>query len=819
MSVMGIDLGTSAAVMCHVKAGAVDTVINEASKRKSPALVSFHNGQRYIGEPAVALTSSNYKNTLTDVRRMVGRAWSDPETQRDIARCANSARYKPLAGGSGVGVEVDQGSETLVLDATSVLAMWLAGLKRTAERTLSESGKPVAVKDCVLSVPPYYSDVQRRAVLDAGKVAGLNVLRVLNTTSAVALDYGMWKNARNVFDAEKRTLVLFVDTGYADTHVALASYTKGKVEILATASDRELGGRDIDAALVERFAAEFEKKTKLNPRKEAKAMIKLGAAAEKAKQTLTPEGVTKAEVYVEYLMNETDLRTVLTAEDLDAVLAPLVARIPPLVQRVLEQAAVQQAELHSVEMVGGTSRIRAFKRTVGAALGLDASKPPNFGVLTTLNADESVGRGCALSCAMLSPQFKIAAQIEVLEHVSLPIQLQWEQKPAEPHAGGGAGGGGAGEDGGDAMDVVAAASSNSLVLFTSVDLVPRTRRVTFRRNEQFTIEALYDDRIPDSALPKAAPRHLLTAVVSGMPPNAATKGSIAVEFTLNKSGVFSASKAEFMETVEEEGKRKTVRSAITLAVKHHGATDAELASMLTREADLQAKDRALRERADKRNALEEFIYRSRDALDAELKPFATEAEASKMREQVEKEEAWLDEHGDGAQASEFDHKLAALRSSYDRIADRMLQVEERAKAAERLSQTVQALLQVANSTSDEFAHLSDEERNTVRAECDAALGWLHGQMAKQAATPANVDPVLTAALIDDKASAVKNKCRPITTKPKPMPPKPATPVPPTSTPPPPPPPPASEDANGADAEKKEDAGAEKKKDETDMDLD
>jgi len=818
MSVMGIDLGTSAAVMCHVKAGAVDTVINEASKRKSPALVSFHNGQRYIGEPAVALTSSNYKNTLTEVRRMVGRTWSDPETQRDIARFANSARYKAMANGS-VGVEVDHGSETLVLDATSALAMWLAGLKRTAERTLSESGTPVAVKDCVLSVPTYYSDVQRRAVLDAGKVAGLNVLRLLNTTSAVALDYGMWKNARNVFDAEKRTLVLFVDTGYADTHVALASYTKGKVEILATASDRELGGRDIDAALVERFAAEFEKKTKLNPRKEAKAMIKLGAAAEKAKQTLTPEGVTKAEVYVEYLMNETDLRTVLTTEDLDVVLAPLVARIPPLVQRVLEQAAVQQAELHSVEMVGGTSRIRAFKRTVGAALGLDASKPPNFGVLTTLNADESVGRGCALSCAMLSPQFKIAAQIEVLEHVSLPIQLQWEQKPAEPTASSGGGGGG-GEDGGDAMDVVAAASSNSLVLFTAVDLVPRTRRVTFRRNEQFTIEASYDDRIPDSALPKAAPRHLLSAVVSGMPSNAATKGSIAVEFTLNKSGVFSASKAEFMETVEEEGKRKTARSQITLAVKHHGATDAELASMLTREADLQAKDRALRERADKRNALEEFIYRSRDALDAELKPFATEAEASKMREQVEKEEAWLYDHGDDASASEFDHKLAALRSSYDRIADRMLQREERAKAAERLSQAVQSLLQVANSTSDEFAHLSDEERNTVRTECDAALGWLHGQMAKQAAAPANVDPVLTAAMIDDKTSALKNKCRPITTKPKPTPPpKATTPVPPTSAP---PPPPASEDANGsgAGAEKKDDAGAEKKKkDETDMDLD
>ena len=768
--IVGIDLGSSGATVSTIKKGSLDVILNEASKRKSPALVSFHNGQRYLGEPASSLESGNAKNTVREFKRLVGRNWSDPELQSDIARLANKDRFKELPN-DGVGVEVTHDGETLVLDPRALLGMQLGGLKRTSEKTLKElHGTAAIIRDVVLSVPPYFTDAQRRGVIDSAKIAGLNVLRLMNDSTAVALDYGMWKNARNMFD-EKTANIMFVDAGFADTWVSVVAFTKGKASILACAWDRELGGRDVDYALMEQFASEFQAKTKMDPRKDPKAMLKLRAAAEKAKQVLTPEGMNKAEVYVEYLMNETDLRTVLTIEQLDAVVKPLAERIEPLIKRALADAGgLKPSDISAVEIVGGSSRMRQFKRAVGAAMGLDGTKPPNYGVLTTLNADESVSRGCALMCAMLSPQFKIAATLEIKEFVPLPIKVQWEQ-PAGSVSGGVAAAGAekpAGEEGEEAV-----ASGNSLGLLKRTDDTPKLRRVTFRRNEPFEIVASYDEPLEEYLLPPKASRVIGKFRISGMPSNAGVNGKIAVTFQHDKSGVFGVSSAQLQ--VEEppaadagkDAKKKIVKTDLQVNSLTASFTDEELEKMIRLEHEFAAKDKALKDRADKRNELEEFIYAARSDIDEKLKQYATDDEANKLKAKLDEDEAWLYDEGENANLLQLSQRLSALHTPYDAIQNRLLEIDARTASAERLSQQVQSYLAVANSVSPDHAHITEEERKKVRAACDEILNWLTTEQEIQGKHSLNKDPILTASAIDERVQKLRQECRAIVDKPKP----------------------------------------------------
>jgi heat shock protein 4 len=774
--IVGIDLGTAGATVSTIKKGSLDVILNEASKRKSPALVSFHNGQRYLGEPASSLESGNSKNTVRDMKLLVGRQWSDPELQADISRLANKDRFRELPNDT-VGVEVTHDDQHIVLDCRAVLGMQLGGLKRTSEKTMKELHDTTAtIRDVVLSVPPNYTDSQRRATIDAAKIAGLNVLRLLNESTAVALDYGMWKNARNMFD-EKTVNVMFVDVGYSSTWVSIVAYTKGKASTLSCTWDRLLGGRDVDTALMEQFAAEFQAKTKMDPRKDNKAMLKLRAAAEKAKQVLTPEGMVKAEVYVEYLMNETDLRSMLTIEQLDAVVKPLADRMDPLVKRAMADAGLTSADISSVEIIGGSSRMRQFKRALGTAMGVDTSKPPNFGVLTTLNADETVSRGCALMCAMLSPQFKIAATLEIKELVPLPIKVQWEQPTGTSAAAQDKEGGEGSED--------TVASGNSLGLLKRTDDTPKVRRVTFRRNEPFEIVASYDEPLEEWMMSPAASKVIGKFKISGMPSTTSNAGKIAVTFTHDKSGIFAVTSAQLQieevipptqaDKAQADGKgvapkKKVVKTDLHVTSQTASFPEDELEKITRMENEFAAKDKAFKDRADKRNELEEFIYAARSDIDGKLKQYASEEEATKLQAKLNEDEAWLyEEEGENATFQQLAQRLSALHTPYDAIQNRLLEIDARTASTERLSQQIQQYLSVANSVSPDHAHITDEERKKVRAACDEALNWLTSAQEAQGKLPLHKDPILTASAIDEKAHKVKQDCRTIVEKPKPKP--------------------------------------------------
>lgn len=766
---VGMDIGTDGAVVTTINKGSVEVILNEASKRKSPGLVSFKEGQRYLGEPASSLESSNWKNTVRELKRLVGKQFSDPETQRDIARLPNKDRFRQLENDS-VGVEVTHDGQEVVFDAKLLLAMQLAGLKRTSENSLKEAkGMTAVIRDVVLSVPPYFNDRQRRAVLDAGSIAGLNVIRLINDNAAVVLDYGMWKNARGEFD-DKTVTLMFVDVGYSDSWVSIATYTKGKANILSCTWDRELGGRDVDAALMQQFADEFKGKTKLDPMADIKARIKMRKAAEKAKQVLTPEGLAKAEVFVEYLMNEIDFKSEVTVEQLEAAVAPLCKRIQPLIDRALMEAKLTAKDIQGVELVGGSCRMRQIKKAVASAMGLDATKPPNYGVLTTLNTDESVARGCTLMCALLSPNFRIATTLEVQELVPLPIKVEWEQP----------GNGSDNAAGGEEDE--APVQGNTLTLLRRTDETPKVRRVTFRRSEPFEIVASYDnspeDPLKEHLISGAINKWIGSYKISGMQGvGKDSKVKIAVEFSHNRSGVFSVSGAQLQTEQEQESgegeakekKKKIIKTELTVESKHTGSTDAELAELIRIEADLTAKDQALKNLADKRNELEEFTYQAKSDLEGSLAQYATPDEVSELMAKLEAELTWIDDEAWDADLATLTSRLAAVHTPYDKIQNRLLEIQARGVSAEKLSQQIQTYLTVANSVSPDHAHITEDERKKVRVACDDTLTWLTTEQENQGKLPLNQDPVLTASVIDDRAQKLRSECRSTVEKPKPKP--------------------------------------------------
>lgn len=249
------------------------------------------------------------------------------------------------------------------------------------------------VTDCVITVPPYFSDVMRRSVLDAANIAGLNVLRLMNETTAVALQYGILRTL-----PEKDPIrVMFLDVGHASLNVSLVSFIAGKLQVLGTASDRNLGGRNFDRALVEHMAAEILQKHNMDVTANPKAMLRLFVGAERCKRILSAN--SEAPWSVECIMNDLDVQGTIDRATFEEITSGLLDRVIAPVKQVLFSTKTDMANLTAIEVIGGSVRIPAIRQRISNFFGRPCS--------TTCDGDESVARGAALQCAMLSPSFRV----------------------------------------------------------------------------------------------------------------------------------------------------------------------------------------------------------------------------------------------------------------------------------------------------------------------------------------------------------------------------------------------------------------------------
>ncbi|CAN6326868.1 unnamed protein product [Urochloa humidicola] len=499
MSVVGFDLGNESCIVAVARQRGIDVVLNEESKRETPAIVCFGDKQRFIGTAGAASSTMNPKNSISQIKRLLGRKFSDPELQSDLG----SFPFRVTEGPDGFPlVHVRFLGEERTFNPTQLLAMVLSNLKGIAEGNLK-----AAVVDCCIGIPVYFSDLQRRAVLDAATIAGLRPLRLFHETTATALAYGIYKTDLS----EDQLNVAFVDVGHASMQVSIVGYKKGQLKMLAHAYDRSLGGRDFDEALFKHFAAKFKEEYKIDVYQNARACLRLRVACEKLKKVLSAN--PEAPLNIECLMDEKDVRGFIKREEFEQISAPVLERVKGPLEKALSEAGLTIDDVHFVEVVGSGSRVPAIIKIITEFFGKEPRR--------TMNASECVARGCALQCAILSPTFKVR-EFQVNDGFPFSIALSWKS------------------------DSQNSAPQQTLV-FPKGNAIPCVKALTFFRSSTFEVDVLYVDTC-DSQIPEK----ISTYTIGPFQASKGEKAKLKVKVRLNIHGIVTVDSATMLEEEDVE---------------------------------------------------------------------------------------------------------------------------------------------------------------------------------------------------------------------------------------------------------------------------
>jgi len=380
---IGIDLGTTYSCVGVWQNDRVEIIPNDQGNRTTPSYVAFTSEERLIGDAAKNQAAMNPKYTVFDAKRLIGRRFDDPEVKKDMKHWPFEVIDKD--GSPNIKVEY-QGSEKIFSPA-EISAMVLTKLKETAEAKLGTE-----VKKAVVTVPAYFNDSQRLSTKDAGTIAGLDVLRIINEPTAAAIAYGL--DASNQKAKTERNVLIF-DLGGGTFDVSLLSITGGVFAVKATAGDTHLGGEDFDNALLDHFKAEFKKKSKLDIEGDARALRRLRSACERAKRTLS--SVTQTTVEVDSLYQGTDFQAAISRARFEEINAVAFKSTIDPVEKVLKDAKMDKAKVDDIVLVGGSTRIPKIQSLVSDYFG---GRQLN----KSINPDEAVAYGAAVQAAVLTGQ-------------------------------------------------------------------------------------------------------------------------------------------------------------------------------------------------------------------------------------------------------------------------------------------------------------------------------------------------------------------------------------------------------------------------------
>ena len=591
----------------------------------SRSLVGFGPKSRYLGEAAKTQEISNLKNTVSSLKRLAGRSLKDPDVVIEQEYIT-----APLVDINGqVGAEVTYMGKKEQFTATQLVAMFLSRIKATAGAELK-----LPISDVVINVPAWFTDIQRRALLDASEIAGLKCLRLINDTTAIALGYGITKLDLPDADQKPRRIA-FVDIGYSDYTCSIVEFKKGELSVKATTYDRHFGGRNFDKALVDHFAAEFKEKFKIDIKTNAKALTRVTSAAEKLKKVLSANA--QAPLNIESLMDDKDVRAVLKRDDLEELVKPLLERVTAPLEQALAEAKLKVEDIDAVEMVGGCTRVPSVKERI--------SKFFNKTLSFTLNQDEAIARGCAFSCAILSPVFRVR-DFSVHDIVSYPIEFTWEQSPDIPD-----------ED-------------TSLTVFNKGNVMPSTKILTFYRKQPFDLEARY---AKPELLPGKVNPWIGRFSVKGVKADSKDDFMICkLKARLNLHGVLNVESGYYVEDVEieepvpeeKEGEKKDVdametdqpngsaepkpkvrkikkqvrKGELPLSAGTASLDQASKDDFAEKENAMFMEDKLVADTEDKKNELEAFIYELRGKIDEQYADFANAEEKEKVKAKLESSE-------------------------------------------------------------------------------------------------------------------------------------------------------------------------------------
>uniref|UniRef100_A0A3B3WZY6 Heat shock protein 4b n=1 Tax=Poecilia mexicana TaxID=48701 RepID=A0A3B3WZY6_9TELE len=739
MSVVGFDVGFMNCYVAVARAGGIETVANEYSDRCTPSVFSEVQG----------------------FKRFHGRAFSDPYVQS----LKNSLVYDIAQMPSGTtGIKVRENlEEEKVFSIEQVTAMLLTKLKETAEGALK---KPVA--DCVVSVPCYYTDAERRSVMDAAQIAGLNCLRLMNETTAVALAYGIYKQDLPAPE-EKARNVVFVDLGHSGYQTSVCAFNKGKLKVLATACDQLLGGKDFDEVLVKHFCEEFGKKYKLDVKTKPRALVRLYQECEKLKKLMSANS-SDLPLNIECFMNDIDVSAHMNRGQFEEMCVDILARVEPPLHSLLEQAKLKKEDIYAVEIVGGASRIPAVKERISKFFGKELS--------TTLNADEAVARGCALQCAILSPAFKVR-EFSITDVVPYPISLKWHSAAEE--------------------------GLSDCEVFPKNHAAPFSKVLTFYRKEPFSLEAYYSS---PNELPYPDPTIGQFVIQKVVPQASGESSKVKVKVRVNIHGIFSVSSASLVEvqksdeteepmeteqvsdkdgetsTEENKGEKKSdqppqakkakVKTKV-LELPIENSPQWQLANdmlnlFVENEGKMIMQDKLEKERNDAKNNVEEYVYDMRDKLHGMLEKFVSESDRDTLSLKLEDTENWLYEDGEDQPKQVYIDKLAELKTRGQPIMDRFMEAEERPKAFEELGKQIQMYMKFVEAfkmKDEQYDHLDEADVTKVDKLNNEAMIWMNSTMNQQSKQSLAVDPIVKVKDIKAKTRELFSACNPVVTKPKP----------------------------------------------------
>jgi molecular chaperone DnaK len=536
--VIGIDLGTTNSCVAILDRGEAIVIANSEGSRTTPSVVGFNeSGERLVGQIAKRQAVTNPRNTVFAVKRLIGRRIDDA----DVQRFKGIAPFEICAADNGDAWVNVGGEPRSPQEISSVI---LKKMRDTAQDYLGEE-----VTDAVITVPAYFNDAQRQATKDAGKIAGLNVLRILNEPTAASLAYGLERG-------ESQTIAVF-DLGGGTFDISILRLAEGVFEVLATAGDTYLGGEDFDLLIANMLADEFRAANGLDPRDDASALQRLKEASERAKQELSSS--TETDVNLPFLCAGDDgpkhLVQTLTRERLEGLVAPLVDRLDGPCRSALADAKLDPKELDAVILVGGMTRMPCVIARVEQVFGM---KPDR-----SVNPDEVVAVGAAIQGSVLSGDTSDVLLLDVTP-LSLGVETQ-----------------------GGVM----------------TRIIPRNTTVPTRKGEVFSTtldnQNLVRIRVLQGERELAADNQMLGCFeLVGIPPAPRGVPQIEVSFDIDADGILSVSAKDL-----GTGREQQIR------VSASGGLEPEQIENLLRAAEANAEgDARRRQEVELRNTAEGLLY-------------------------------------------------------------------------------------------------------------------------------------------------------------------------------------------------------------------